>query len=89
MAARLGGDEFVIILPETGYEASGLVIQRIQDKFSEAMSLNRWPVTFSMGVVTFPQPLDSVDEMVKKADDLMYTAKNSGKNRILRETYQA
>ena len=39
-----------------------------------------WHVTFSFGVVTFLKAPASVDEMIKKADDLMYLAKRKGKD---------
>jgi len=43
---------------------------------------NRWPVTFTIGAVTFLGVADSVDDLLKKADAAMYAAKRSGKNRI-------
>jgi PleD family two-component response regulator len=39
-------------------------------------------VTFSVGLATFLSPPDSVDEMISRADMVMYTAKNRGKNLI-------
>jgi hypothetical protein len=41
-----------------------------------------WPVTFSIGVVTFMRPPINVNEAIRIADTLMYSAKNSGKNTI-------
>jgi PleD family two-component response regulator len=46
------------------------------------MQKNQWPVTMSLGVVTFIQPPSTVDEMLKISDGLMYGAKNNGKNTI-------
>jgi diguanylate cyclase (GGDEF)-like protein len=80
--ARLGGDEFAILMPETGYESSQVVIPRVQKNLLDIVQKNGWPVTFSIGVVTFISPLDSIDEVIKKADDLMYLVKKSGKNTI-------
>lgn len=42
----------------------------------------RWPVTFSIGVVTFESVPESAEEMIRLADELMYAVKQSGKNRI-------
>lgn len=83
--ARLGGDEFVILLPQTDLVQCEEVTRRIQGKLSEAMQRKNWPITFSLGAATFLRPPESVQEMVKRADDLMYSVKNSGKNAIKHE----
>jgi len=48
----------------------------------------KWPVSFSMGLVLFKKLPDNVDEMIKQADNLMYTVKGSGKNGIKFIVYQ-
>jgi diguanylate cyclase (GGDEF)-like protein len=80
--ARLGGDEFAILLPETGPKSARLFIERIREKLSSDVQKHGWPVTFSVGVVTFMRPPIDVNEAIRIADSLMYTAKNSGKNKI-------
>lgn len=80
--ARFGGDEFVILFSETGAESAKLVTQKIEMKLHKLMSDNHWPVTFSMGVVTFETLPESVEEIIKEADAQMYLAKKMGKNRI-------
>jgi len=89
--ARLGGDEFVFLLPETGYDAASVVIQKVNQSLQAAMGRKGWPVTFSIGVVTFRTPPDSVDGMIRVADAFMYSVKHSGKNRIQHQEieYQA
>ncbi len=87
LVSRLGGDEFAILLPETGAEPSQIVISRLRSQLLDAMKKNDWSVTFSFGVVTFVNPPDSVEEMIKKASVLMYSAKNSGANVIDQEIY--
>jgi diguanylate cyclase (GGDEF)-like protein len=79
---RLGGDEFAILMPETGSEAARAVVNRIQQSLLKIVRQNNWPVTFSIGVATWTTPPRTVDEMVKRADTLMYEVKSSGKNRI-------
>jgi len=83
--ARLGGDEFAILLPETGYEQSGIVIKKVQRYLLEAVEEKRWPVTFSFGVVTCNNPLCKTDELIKAADNLMYSVNNSTKNMVRHE----
>ena len=79
--ARLGGDEFGIMLSETDAESAKLVTQKIEIILHKLMSDNHWPVTVSIGVVTFKCLPKSVDEMIKEADAQMYMAKKLGKNR--------
>jgi len=82
---RPGGDEFAILLTETGIEPAHTVFLKIQDKILETMQRNRWPVTVSIGSVTYKNPPETVDDMLRKADSLMYSSKNSGKNKIIYE----
>lgn len=86
--ARLGGDEFALLMPETGAEDAKKAIQKTHKKLLIGMQRKNWPVTFSVGVVTFITLPESVDAMVKIVDGLMYSAKNSGKNQVKYEVYQ-
>ena len=89
LVARVGGDEFVIFLGETGREAAQIVFNKLQDQLIDAFDRNKWPVTLSIGAVTYNTPPDKIDDMLRKADNLMYTAKNNGKNRVVYETVSA
>jgi len=80
--ARLGGDEFAILFSETGSEAAQRAMARTNRSISQEMRAKGWPVTLSVGLLTFVVPPKSVDEMIQKADDLMYEAKTSGKNTV-------
>lgn len=81
--ARLGGDEFALLLPECNEDDTRRVLDRIQKHFAREMAQRNWPVTLSIGAMTFPQPLRDVDALVRRVDDLMYRAKKAGKNRIV------
>jgi diguanylate cyclase (GGDEF)-like protein len=85
--ARLGGDEFVAFLPETGAEAAHVVVAKLQEALSEEMRCCNWPVTFSMGAVTCLDARLTTDELLNKADTLMYSVKNKGKNAIAYAIY--
>jgi diguanylate cyclase (GGDEF)-like protein len=85
--ARLGGDEFAILLPETGREVAEVMMQRIQKINKNIMRKHGWPVTLSIGVMTFASPPSTVDEMLRRSDQLMYNAKNNGKNSIKYEVF--
>jgi diguanylate cyclase (GGDEF)-like protein len=85
--ARLGGDEFGLLLPETGADAGRTAISKIRHALLEEMEKHNWPVSFSIGVVTYTVPPAAVDGMVKKADDLMYSVKKGGKNGVAYSVY--
>ena len=80
--ARLGGDEFAILLPETGRNVAEVIMQKVQKISLDIMQDHGWPVTLSIGVVTFKSPPSTVDETLRISDQLMYDAKSNGKNRI-------
>lgn len=81
--ARFGGDEFVLLLSETDFAAAEQVMKRLKADLSSMATANAWPVSFSTGVYTFVRPPESVDDMISRADKLMYTVKQTGKNRLL------
>ncbi len=82
VVARLGGDEFACLLPEIGAEAARAMAPKLQAALLDEMQVNQWPVTFSIGVLTYESGAISVDELIRKADDLMYSVKRSGKNAL-------
>ena len=84
VVGRMAGDEFALLFTESGYEAAEGAINILHKVLLEAMQANSWPVTFSIGVVTFSAAPDTVDQLVRTADELMYAVKMDGKNRVMR-----
>ncbi len=82
VVARLGGDEFALLLPESTPELARIAVTKLQNCLLQVMQANRWPVTFSLGVVSCTATPQSADELIKLADTLMYTAKHGGKNTV-------
>lgn len=82
VVGRLGGDEFSLLLPETSQEAAKTAIAKVQTSLLEEMKKNNWPVTFSIGVLTCANTKITSNELVKKADELMYLVKKNGKNSV-------
>lgn len=80
--ARMGGDEFVLLLPETGYEAAQVMIQRVRQQLLKAVHTQAFFVGFSIGAVTFVHLPNSIETILEQADNLMYAVKKSGKNRL-------
>ena len=85
--ARVGGDEFAILLPEVDSDTARAAISKMQQKMMEEMITNKWPVTFSIGVITLNAPQFTVDEIIGMADKMMYSVKNHGKNDVKYATY--
>jgi len=85
VVARLGGDEFALLLPETSYEAAEVVLGTLRDLLREALRQQEFPVTFSIGAVTFQRPPQSVEELIRTADHLMYSVKRAGKDGLRHE----
>jgi diguanylate cyclase (GGDEF)-like protein/PAS domain S-box-containing protein len=79
--ARLGGEEFAIIVPETEIEGSKALAEKIR-KGIEGFSFNGvGEITISIGVTEFKRD-DTVDSLLKRADDALYICKDRGRNRV-------
>ena len=81
-AARLGGDEFAVLFPVLQKESARPVLEKFSGELQGVMRDKDWPVTFSIGAVTFTEVMESSRDMIKYVDDLMYAVKRSGKNNI-------
>jgi diguanylate cyclase (GGDEF)-like protein len=87
-AGRIGGDEFAILLPETGSEFSRTQVKQIVDRLEVHMAHYGWPVSFSIGIATFMRQPVGIEEMLQKADHLMYQVKRKGKKGILQRIFR-
>lgn len=86
---RLGGDEFALLLPGMDAVAAEHYLLDLQQTLLASMQAQGWPVTFSIGVVTYQQVPEDMDALLSAADSLMYEAKQAGRNRICRRTVEA
>jgi len=83
--ARYGGEEFVIVLPDTELDEAIEVLRRLQRELTIQYFMTaqgRLLITFSAGVTKMHPDEDSNDAM-RRADQAMYLAKRSGKNRVV------
>ncbi len=83
-AARHGGEEFAVILPEARGRTAVEIAERVRAHISELPIIARGqhiPVTISGGVVSTADNM-TAEDMVRRADQLLYRAKQSGRNRI-------
>lgn len=83
--ARYGGEEFIILLPETPLNDAIAALTRLQRELTKKFFLHdndKVLITFSAGV-TQMLPTDDQAGVIKRADEAMYEAKQTGKNRVL------
>ncbi|TVR67267.1 MAG: sensor domain-containing diguanylate cyclase [Spirochaetaceae bacterium] len=82
---RWGGEEFVIILPETGCSGASVLAERVLLAARECRAVPGHQITLSIGIATFdtgsPEK-ESVDSLVRRADEQMYNAKHLGRNQV-------
>jgi len=81
-AARYGGEEFVIILPQTNAVSATHIAERIRVSMEENIKIENRSVTASFGVCEIEEGL-SIDDLIKKADQALYRAKESGRNKVI------
>lgn len=88
VVSRYGGEEFVILMPDTGIAMAAHLAERIrQDVQDHPVETQGDPaqhcMTISIGCAQFDKKEGTqVDGLIKKADDCLYRAKKSGRNRI-------
>ncbi|WP_411278162.1 diguanylate cyclase [Gaiella sp.] len=81
VAARIGGDEFAILLPDADIETALAVAERIRGSIA-AETLAGFRPSASFGVASFPLHGSSTTEVIKRADEALYLAKQRGGDEI-------
>jgi diguanylate cyclase (GGDEF)-like protein/PAS domain S-box-containing protein len=85
VVARYGGDEFIILMPETALNEARQVAERVWRAVAESTIENAGgpiSVTLSIGTAEMKKETAGLDELIKCADQALYKAKSSGKNRV-------
>jgi diguanylate cyclase (GGDEF)-like protein len=87
LVTRYGGEEFAVLLPETGVEHAHSVGEKIRQVIEEhpfALAAGEQPksLTISVGVASSSGEL-SADALIQRADEALYRAKETGKNRVV------
>jgi len=89
MPVRQGGEEFLVVMPDTHIEDAYRIAERIRghvagSPFRVSGGTQSLDVTISIGVATSLPGETRCDAMLKRADEAMYEAKGSGRNRVVR-----
>jgi diguanylate cyclase (GGDEF)-like protein/putative nucleotidyltransferase with HDIG domain len=79
--ARIGGEEFALVLPDTDAHDALIVAERLRCELRDELSDDAVPVTVSFGLATFPDHGATAASLVRAADEALYAAKRSGRNR--------
>ncbi len=81
LAARYGGDEFAIILPDTRREQAEMIVERFCRQLDQRPPLGgeQIAITASFGLATFPEDTDDPVDLIRRADEALYSAKKKGK----------
>lgn len=83
--ARYGGDEFALLLPETGPQGAVNVAEKIREVVRATpfeFEAQRLPIGVSIGVAAFPDDGVSARRLVVAADEALYHAKRTGRDRV-------
>ena len=83
---RMGGEEWLLIFPHTGAQDAANSIRRIAAAFRNTKVKGipqDHPLTFSAGVTSYRQTDESLETMLRRADKVLYAAKNKGRDQVI------
>ena len=86
IVCRWGGEEFVMLLPETSLEGGEHLAEKIRsciESQEPVFAGKDIPVTMSLGIAEFNEKNNSIDTIIKQADNCLYHAKKSGRNQVV------
>lgn len=79
--ARYGGDEFIILMPKAGIVEARIIAERIREELRKTPLVGTVSVTVSIGITEYIEG-EEVEFFLKRADEALYEAKITGKNRV-------
>ena len=87
VACRYGGEEFLVLLPECPFDAARSKAEQLREEVAK-LELRYddqplGPVTVSLGVAAFPDHAKESEQLLRCADEALYLAKQSGRNRVV------
>jgi diguanylate cyclase (GGDEF)-like protein len=81
--ARVGGEEFVMLLPNVAVEQAVIIAERIRKEVEVSSAADpHGPYAISLGVACVPMHGTSLRKVVDRADEALYEAKRTGRNRV-------
>ena len=89
LLGRLGGEEFAIVLPAIGSEPAALVAERLRRHIAGhqfVLAARQFGMTVSIGLAMLGDGDADLEQLLGRADALLYAAKHAGRNRVVGET---
>jgi diguanylate cyclase (GGDEF)-like protein/putative nucleotidyltransferase with HDIG domain len=86
VAARVGGEEFSLIVPDTDGDGAFALAERLRCALREEFAGDPTPLTISFGVAVYPEDGETAASLLHAADQALYSAKQSGRNRTVRHS---
>ncbi|NOV03885.1 sensor domain-containing diguanylate cyclase [Paenibacillus planticolens] len=83
VCCRFGGEEFIALIPQANAEEAYLVAERIRITLQNRDNPVGKPITVSQGIAHYSSHSDSAEELIHLADQALYKAKESGRNRTI------
>ena len=87
LCCRTGGEEFIVVLPSTNTDAANIIAERLRKSIAARLfgvGLEQGvPVTISIGVASLGGATDTLEKLLKRADEALYAAKREGRNRVV------
>lgn len=88
LVARLGGEEFVVVMPDSDGQCAAAVAERLRRRICEEPFVVSAPVgsvdvSISIGIAVAEHPGEMAEGLIKRADDALYEAKRTGRNRTV------
>ncbi len=85
-ASRVGGEEFALILPDTTQDGAFILAERLRCALRDEFVDDSVPITISFGLATYPIHGETAASLLRAADEALYAAKDSGRNRTVRHS---
>ncbi|WP_100372137.1 sensor domain-containing diguanylate cyclase [Bacillus sp. FJAT-45037] len=78
---RYGGEEFMILIPNPESSEAVKVADRLRETLFDANSPTGQKITFSAGIASYTSHAEDLNDLIHRADQALYKAKNEGRNR--------
>jgi putative nucleotidyltransferase with HDIG domain len=82
----VGGEEFALIMPDTDHEGAFVLAERLRCALRDEFAQDPIALTISFGLAIYPQHGETAASLLRAADQALYAAKDSGRNRTVRHS---